>query len=149
MKTKEEIIKQKPIFLHNWAKDKKFAVIADFEDICLSEDEYKSKESPWVNESFWIEQKALMDKAIKKYENINILFASYDIDGYEGDAFVIFEQDNELYEVNAGHCSCYGLEGQWIPEPVVLKEMENRIENGVFGYNFFKDDLKTFLGLEI
>lgn len=35
---------------------------------------------------------------------------------YCGDAFVLFERDGKLYEVNGGHCSCYGLEGQWTPE---------------------------------
>ena len=45
-----------------------------------------------------------------------ILFASYDCPPYEGYAFVLYEQDGKLYEVNGSHCSCYGLEGQWEPE---------------------------------
>lgn len=51
-----------------------------------------------------------------------VLFASYnECGGYDGDAWVLFEKDGQLYEVHGGHCSCYGLEGQWVPEAVVLK----------------------------
>lgn len=45
-----------------------------------------------------------------------ILFANYGSWSYDGDAFVLFERDGKLYEVTGGHCSCYGLEGQWSPE---------------------------------
>lgn len=45
-----------------------------------------------------------------------ILFASYGGASYEGDAVVIYLQDDKLYEVHASHCSCYGLEEQWAPE---------------------------------
>lgn len=45
-----------------------------------------------------------------------ILIAAYGGGAYEGDAFVLFECDGKLYEVNASHCSCYGLEDQWEPE---------------------------------
>lgn len=45
-----------------------------------------------------------------------ILYARYESYGYEGSAFVLFERDGKLYEVNGSHCSCYGLEGQWEPE---------------------------------
>jgi hypothetical protein len=54
-----------------------------------------------------------------------VLFASYGTENYEGDAIVVFEYNDKLYEVNGGHCSCYGLaeesyagetESQWDPE---------------------------------
>jgi hypothetical protein len=45
-----------------------------------------------------------------------IYIASYEEGSYEGDAFVLFERDGKLYEVNGSHCSCMGLEGQWKPE---------------------------------
>lgn len=45
-----------------------------------------------------------------------ILFASYGGQSYEGDALVVFVEGDKLYEVNGGHCSCNGLEGQWSPE---------------------------------
>ena len=41
-----------------------------------------------------------------------ILLADYTYEDYEGSAFVLFVRDGKLYEVNAGHCSCYGLSEQ-------------------------------------
>lgn len=42
----------------------------------------------------------------------HVLFAVYEDENYEGSAFVLFKgTDRKLYEVNGGHCSCYGLEG--------------------------------------
>ncbi|MCY9107253.1 hypothetical protein [Bacillus atrophaeus] len=65
---------------------------------------------------------------------------------------MLFEKDGELYEVNGSHCSCYGLEGQYSPEVVVLSELENRLVNGTFGEddwsdNNFKKELCHFLGV--
>lgn len=45
-----------------------------------------------------------------------VLWADYEIDGYEGSALVIYRQGNKVFEVSGSHCSCYGLEGQWEPE---------------------------------
>jgi hypothetical protein len=92
------------------------------------------------------------DFQIKLNDDIHILFASYGLDNYSGDAFVLFEQNQALYEVNGSHCSCYGLEEQWSPEPVLLEEMKNRLLNGDFGTNDyadnqFKDELCLFLGV--
>jgi hypothetical protein len=61
---------------------------------------------------------------------IHILLAAYDIDGYEGSAFVLFEKDGKLYEVNGGHCSCYGLEGQWEPEETSVEGIKLRMQSG-------------------
>lgn len=49
-------------------------------------------------------------------DEVEILYAKYYGEDYEGDAWVLFRKDGVLYEVNGSHCSCYGLEGQWIPE---------------------------------
>jgi hypothetical protein len=49
-------------------------------------------------------------------QGCTIIYASYDHPPYEGYAFVIFEKSGDFYEVNASHCSCYGLEGKWKPE---------------------------------
>jgi hypothetical protein len=57
------------------------------------------------------------EEPIKDFPNDDeILFASYGGASYEGDAFVLFERAGKLYENTGGHCSCYGLEGQWEPE---------------------------------
>lgn len=55
-----------------------------------------------------------------------ILLAYYEVDGYEGTAFVLYQQGNRLYEVNASHCSCHGLEGQWEPEATTWKALNLR-----------------------
>ena len=151
MKKLEEIIKQEPVFLNIWTH--KVDVIGDFEDIYLTYEDYIAKESPYGNKDYRLEKKSLMDKAIEKYKDVNILFASYGCDYYDGDAWVLFEQGENLYEVNGCHCSCYGLEGQWEPEPVSLKELEHRLLNGTFGEddwsgNNFKQELCKFLDVE-
>lgn len=52
---------------------------------------------------------------------VNILFALYDQEGgWDGESFVLFERNGELFEVHGSHCSCNGLEGQWSPEKTSL-----------------------------
>lgn len=55
-----------------------------------------------------------------------ILFAWYDCADYSGSALVVYERDGKLYEVNGGHCSCYGLEGQWTPEETTAEALGMR-----------------------
>lgn len=151
MKTIEEIIKQEPVYLHNWYG--KIGVIGDFEDIYLSEEEYKAEKSPYPNEAYWIEKKNKMTESIRKYEDIHILFASYGTDNYSGDAFVLFEREGKLYEVNGSHCSCYGLEGQWDEDETTLTALEYRLTKGTMGTddyagNEFHNELCDFLGIK-
>ena len=42
-----------------------------------------------------------------------VIFATYDLECYEGGAFVLIERDGKLYECNASHCSCFDLQDQW------------------------------------
>lgn len=67
-------------------------------------------------------------------KDINIILASYAYieDGW-GNAFVLFLQHGKLWEVNASHCSCYGLEGQWEPEEADIQELRHRIHKGRLG----------------
>ncbi|MCK5615726.1 hypothetical protein KAR91_78410 [Candidatus Pacearchaeota archaeon] len=79
-----------------------------------------------------------------------ILLASYGQGGYEGEAFVLFERDGKLYEVNASHCSCYGLEGQWDEEETDIEVLRHRLKNGEMGKdsycdNEFADELSKVL----
>jgi len=69
-------------------------------------------------------------------DDIEILFASYTYECYEGDAFVLFRKDGKLFEVNAGHCSCYGLEGQWDPEETTKEALMYRITEGNLGKTY-------------
>jgi len=70
-----------------------------------------------------------------------ILYATYDIDGYEGSAFVLFERDGQLYEVHGSHCSCYGLEGQWEPEETTVDALVHCIKNGYLGRGYMGADV--------
>ena len=152
MKTTEEIINQQPVYLHDWDKSKKFGIIADFSGVYMNPEEYAAQAAPYENKEYWVEKKEEMTKEIDRYKDVNILFASYSYANYSGDAWVLFEQDGQLFEVNGSHCSCYGLEGQWNKEPVVLEELKNRLEKGNLGTedycgNEFAAELKVFLGL--
>lgn len=152
MKTLEKIIKQRPVYLNDWKENKLIGVISDFEDVYLSKSEYEAKESPYPNKEAWEEKKARMKSLLKIWKPIRILFASYGYENYSGDAFVLFERDGKLFEVNGGHCSCYGLEGQWTPEEVTLPELKHRLIKGTLGQddycgNPFSNELKAFLGV--
>lgn len=134
VKKLEEIVKQEPVFINDFSSK---------DDVLR---EFAGERWSWPDED---EQQEF----INRHKNLNILFASYGRANYEGDAWVLFEKDGKLFEVNGSHCSCYGLEGQWSPEEVVLKELENRLINGTFGEddwtdNNFKEELCDFLGVE-
>ena len=45
---------------------------------------------------------------------------------YEAASWFLFRRGGKLFEVNAGHCSCYGFEGQWTPEEVTKEELLRR-----------------------
>lgn len=82
----------------------------------------------------------------EEFKGVNILFASYTYEDYNGSAFVLFYKEGKIYEVNGSHCSCYGLEGQWDPEEVSLIELKHRVTEGNFGYcDNFKKELKFLL----
>lgn len=117
-------------------------------------EELKAQNPIFLND--WAESK--IEGLISDFEltneldGVNVLFASYSYANYSGDAWVLFEKGGNLFEVNGSHCSCYGLEGQWDFEPVVLDELVTRLSKGYFGTgdysdNGFADELKVFLGI--
>lgn len=59
----------------------------------------------------------------EQLDGVEILYAYYSYWDYSGDTHVIFRKDGKLYEVNGGHCSCYGLEDQWKPEETTVKAL--------------------------
>lgn len=150
MKTIQELKLQKPVYLNRW-KDK-IDMISDFtENISMSAEDYNRSEAPYANTEYWLKSKAQMNKLLQEYSKYNVLFASYGEDNYSGDAWVLFEQDGKLYEVNGSHCSCFGLEGQWEPEETALEAIKLRLDKGSLGAsdysgNYFADDLRIFLG---
>ncbi len=99
----------------------------------------------------WSSKEGLEQDFKTNLDGVNILFASYSYENYSGDAFVLFEKDGKLYEVNGSHCSCYGLEGQWAPEETNVQALKYRLyEGGMgnehYGGNIYADELKAFLG---
>ncbi len=77
----------------------------------------------------------------KDMKGVKILLAWYGYGDYDGSAFVLFERDDKLYEVNGGHCSCYGLERQWEPEETSVDALRYRIEKGSLGKGSYYDDV--------
>lgn len=150
MKTLLEIIKQQPIYLHNWKS--KIDVISDFDNIYMSDAEFHAETAPYANTKAWEEKKVRMKESIERWKSINILFASYGTDNYSGDAFVLFEQDGDLFEVNGSHCSCHGLEGDFNAEPTIIEALIHRLIEGKMGQDSYSDnefskELKEFLGI--
>lgn len=81
------------------------------------------------------------------YKNCKVLFAWYMHECYDGSAFVLVERDGMLYEVNGGHCSCYGLEDQWDPEKTSVEALKHRMKNGNLGYYFSGEYAKKLDGV--
>ena len=78
-------------------------------------------------------------------EGVYMLLGIYEYEDYSGSAFVLFLKDDQLYEVNGGHCSCYGLEGQWEPEETSVKALKHRLEKGNLGYWCHEKEFKHAL----
>lgn len=81
---------------------------------------------------------------------IEILFASYTYESYHGEAFLIVKKENKLYEVNASHCSCYGLENQFELEETTIEQLKFYLEKGDkfdyhYGKTFIKEQLLDFI----
>ena len=66
------------------------------------------------------------ESIIDQLQGCEVLAAIYETPCYEGYAFVLFEKNGELYEVNGSHCSCYGLEDQWEPTRTTWKALSMR-----------------------
>ncbi len=95
-----------------------------------------NERSPFLNE--W--QDADIETLIKTFglsagsvAAVEILLASYTRDALCGEAFVLFKQAGQLYEVNASHDSTDGLSGQWEPEDTLVAALRYRLEKGRLG----------------
>ena len=108
----------------------------------------------WVQENWEYRKRrdaVISDFAIAEsdLEGVSLLLASYAYEDYSGYAFVLFEKDGRLYEVNGSHCSCYGLEGQWEPEETSIIALRDRLEKGTLGqwwmYSEFATELTELL----
>lgn len=63
---------------------------------------------------------------LAELDGAEIIYAVHDAEIDGGSAFVLFERDGRLYEVNGSHCSCYGLEHQWEPEETSMEALRLR-----------------------
>ena len=73
-------------------------------------------------------------------ESDTVLFANYGSWAYDGDAFVVFTRYGKLFEVNAYHCSCMGLERQWEPEQTTWEALAMR----ELGSDYYDQDAREF-----
>lgn len=87
-----------------------------------------------------------------KLDGADMLLASYTYEDYSGSAFVLLRRDSKLYEVNGGHCSCYGLEAQdycggsgtqWEPEETSKEALQKRIDS--YEFDGLRDELRAVL----
>jgi hypothetical protein len=153
-----------PVYLNDWKNGGWLQMVADFEDIYISPAEYLATEPPYANADHWREMQAELTKALShdRWQNVDVLLASYGSENYGGDAFVLFRRDGKLYEVNGSHCSCYGLgtqgyhtderETQWQPEETTVEALRHRLDAGQLGNeehdyhgNVFANELREVL----
>lgn len=127
-------------------------MVCDFANVYITKAEYESETCPWTNEEYWLENKAKIRIALEQpeFRNPEILLASYGTPSYEGYAYVLFHEGGKLYEVEASHCSCYGVEGQWEPEETTIESLEHRLNGGKLGMedyqgNMFANELREIV----
>jgi hypothetical protein len=68
-----------------------------------------------------------------------VLFASYGGRDYEGHAYVLFQCDDTLWEVETSHCSCNGLEGSWRPNVTTWAAQRLKKAAGATRYGWLSD----------
>lgn len=55
-----------------------------------------------------------------------LVYAGYEVDGYDGNAIVVFIREGKWFEHNDGHCSCNGLEWgaveETTPEALLIRK---------------------------
>ncbi len=97
-----------------------------------------------------------VEDVFKEYEihedemyGIEILAACYFQASYEGSSAVLYKKHDQLYLVHAGHCSCYGLGGQFEGKPFTEEELKTHLEEAdeweeelKWIHNFCKDYFK-------
>lgn len=80
-------------------------------------------------------------------EPTEVILAAYNIDGYEGYAAVLFRQGRKYGLVYGSHCSCYGLEDQWVPEWYGKRELKKIMEERLpYHLAPYKEDVLRKLG---
>lgn len=111
-----------PVYLHDWANG-----------------QFDKMKNDFVYE--WGDPDSIPQSSFEQFQGIEVLLASYMDEGYDGHAFVLFRKDCKLYEVNAYHCSCYGLENQWEPEETTIDTLVHRMTEGGFGKDYSEENV--------
>ena len=126
------------MYLGEWTD--KIGMVAEFEGLYVTSEQFHDPAKQF-------EGKTLLSVALQqpRWQEIEVLLARYSQEGYEGSAFVLFTQNGELYEVNASHCSCFGLEGQWEPEETTWQALYKRTKDG-WSFEDFKEEMYSVLG---
>jgi hypothetical protein len=106
----------------------------------------KPDENPAI---YWelFEDKKCIEKEfeVTLTDDVDILFAHYAYEDYNGDAFVLYRQNSKLYAVWGGHCSCHGLEGQWSPEETSVELLVHLMNNKDYRFNQMVSDARQAL----
>lgn len=96
------------------------------------------------------DKKDVESQFVVSLDNAKVLFAEYVIRDYCGDAWVIYQENGQLYEVFGSHCSCNGLSDCWSPEKTSVEEILYRIEQGgqsMFNIRHVQEILSSSLDL--
>ena len=78
-------------------------------------------------------------------QDVVVLFAAYDTPDYEGYATVVFVENGKFYYVGGSHCSCYGLEGQWVPEEMPYEALLHMATEGLGMLHDYNDEFTKSL----
>lgn len=82
--------------------------------------------------------------ASTELEGAYIIHADYTYEDYSGSSYVLYYKDGQYFEVHGSHCSCYGLEDQWDPEPVTIVELMAMADRNSVSTEVL-EDLQKFL----
>jgi hypothetical protein len=88
----------------------------------------------------WSDAAGMFKDFEEKPQEIEVIFAVYWYQDYEGSAFVLYRDGGKLFTVQGGHCSCNGLEGQWSPVEVTRESLLLEIEKGNLGRDRYDDE---------
>lgn len=70
-----------------------------------------------------------------------VYFAGYSYANYNGESVVLYRRGESYYYVEGGHCSCYGLEGQWTPEEYESKELFLKVLKSMKKHDYEKEGI--------
>jgi hypothetical protein len=84
-------------------------------------DEFMTRAEQQEHYNEWFEYKRKPEYP----DNLHIFMSVYTYEDYSGDAWLVgYDTDKEsFFMVTGGHCSCYGLEGQWDVEDYTREQL--------------------------